>query len=179
MQPQSTTGLAQAPGQGSPVRLTAPGQQQAFEAGGFWIRFVALIIDAIIMSIVKMPVVLVIGLITGLNSQSMVQGGALTGAYFGLQAINFLFSLVVTFVYCAWFYQSKGATPGKLLFGLRVVDATTGTYLSWGQTFMREIVGKVISGLTLTIGFLMAAFRPDKRALHDLLAGTQVLRVRK
>src|SRR5262249_34825801 len=125
-----------------------------------------------------LPVGVVVGIVVGVTAGG-ARSGQPSGMALGLQLLNIVFSFGVSFLYNGWFYRNKGATPGKLLLGLRVVDAQTGTYLSWGQTFMREIVGRFVDALTLMIGLIMAAFRSDKRALHDLVAGTQVLRIKK
>ena len=64
-----------------------------------------------------------------------------------------------------------------MIFGLRVVDTETGTNIGYGKTFLRQYVGMFLNFLTLGIGLLMVAFRSDKRGLHDMVAGTRVLRV--
>jgi uncharacterized RDD family membrane protein YckC len=180
MQPQSVG--TNSPQPGSPVRLAAPGQAQAFEPGGFWIRLVARFIDGLIIGVITVPVAIVFGIIMGImgvSNGSNAPSAAMGGVAIILQLLNFVISLGATYGYYGWFYRNKGATPGKLLFGLKVVDSTTGTYLGWGQVFMREFVGWFVDGITLFIGLLMAGFRSDKRALHDLIAGTQVLRAKK
>jgi len=58
---------------------------------------------------------------------------------------------------------------------LRVVDFETGAFLTTKQVFWREFIGKPLSMFTLYIGYMMA-FGAKKRALHDLLGGSQVLR---
>jgi uncharacterized RDD family membrane protein YckC len=62
-----------------------------------------------------------------------------------------------------------------MLLGLKVVRDETGTFLTYGQAFWRETVGKMISGLPLGIGFLWALGRPDRKTFHDLMFKTQVL----
>jgi uncharacterized RDD family membrane protein YckC len=82
----------------------------------------------------------------------------------------------------AWLYfalmesSPRGATVGKMALGLRVVDVQ-------GQriSFMRatgRFFAKFISGLILMIGYLMVAFTDRKRGLHDIMAGTLVVKVR-
>jgi uncharacterized RDD family membrane protein YckC len=83
---------------------------------------------------------------------------------------------IVNFLYYGWFYTNKGATPGKMVMGLRVVDHETGTNISWGAAILRQI-GQWFDWILL-IGVLMACFRRDKRALHDFMAGSQVLQKR-
>jgi uncharacterized RDD family membrane protein YckC len=69
-----------------------------------------------------------------------------------------------------------GQTLGKAAVGVRVVDAAGGP-VSLRAALVR-LVGYWLSWLTFGIGYLIAALRADKRALHDLVAGTRVDRVR-
>jgi len=68
-----------------------------------------------------------------------------------------------------------GATPGKALLGLRVIGGGRRRGLGIGRAFLR-VCGMMVSSAVLGIGFLMVAFTRDKRALHDLLADTAVMR---
>jgi uncharacterized RDD family membrane protein YckC len=68
----------------------------------------------------------------------------------------------------------KGATPGKRYLGMRIVDAETFGEIDTKQAVVRSI-GYLASTLILLMGFVMVAFRSDKRALHDLMAGTAVI----
>jgi uncharacterized RDD family membrane protein YckC len=72
---------------------------------------------------------------------------------------------------------SRGATLGRRLVGIRVVDADTGEPLKPGQALIRY-VGYIISGLPIFIGFIWAAFDSRKQGWMDKLAGTQVVKVR-
>ena len=85
-------------------------------------------------------------------------------------------SLTIHFFYYGWFYKNKGATPGKMIFKMKVVDFESGQNIGYGKMFLREFVGKFCSALILGFGFFMIAWRQDKRGLHDLIAGTQVIR---
>jgi len=68
-----------------------------------------------------------------------------------------------------------GRTLGKWATGLRV-ECVDGDPLSFSRALVRHTVGYLLSLLTLGLGFLVAAFSRDGRALHDLLAGTVVVR---
>jgi uncharacterized RDD family membrane protein YckC len=147
----------------------------AFAPAGFWIRFCAAIVDAIIINIVSRIAGLGIGIVVGLAfAGSTVMGtiAAIAGGGVGL---------AVGFFYFAWFYKAKGATPGKMLLGLKTLNAETGTHLTYGQTFVREMLAKpFLSAIfTLTIGYWLAGIREDKKALHDLVCSTRVVRNKK
>jgi uncharacterized RDD family membrane protein YckC len=79
-----------------------------------------------------------------------------------------------------WLYfsllESSGwqATLGKKALGLEVTDLA-GRRISFGRATGR-FFAKYISAIILMIGFLMAGFTEKKQALHDILAGTLVIR---
>lgn len=79
---------------------------------------------------------------------------------------------LITYV---WLWHRYGQTPGKKLARIRVVDAKTFENASYWRLTLR-FIGYFISLITL-IGFFIGIFRRDKRALHDLLSGTAVIRV--
>lgn len=94
---------------------------------------------------------------------------AITFGYVGAAAAAFL-----NFVVLAAF---AGRTLGKWVTGLRI-ERTDGLPLSVSRAALRHIVGYAVTLLTLGIGFLVAAFNVEGRALHDLIAGTVVVRER-
>src|SRR5947208_255797 len=69
-----------------------------------------------------------------------------------------------------------GATPGKLVLKLKVVRPD-GAKVSLGRALGRYFA-KMISAVLLGIGYIMAAFDPEKRALHDRIADTRVIKAR-
>jgi uncharacterized RDD family membrane protein YckC len=141
--------------------------------GGFWIRVVAFIIDWIIVRVVVSPVHLFFG---GLGLAGMMGGVhhplglALLGG--GVTAIAALFG--------GWLYEafmessSYQATLGKMVCGMKVTDLS-GNRISFERATGRHFA-KYLSGLILCIGYIMVGFTERKQGLHDLLAGTLVLR---
>ncbi|MSU33595.1 MAG: RDD family protein [Pedosphaera sp.] len=81
---------------------------------------------------------------------------------------------VVSVVYYVCFHGHSGSTPGKRLFGIRVVNAD-GSALNTRRALVRY-GGELLSFLILGFGYLMIVQAPEKRALHDLLANTRVIR---
>ncbi len=155
---------------GSPQSSSAlgPSDQGGYVPAGFWIRFVAAVIDGVVITllsyILQLPLLFVI--LSGKFGENVI----LTA-----QVVNALLGIVVAVLYLRT-YVSKGATPGKMIFGIKVLNAQTGMHMTFGKTLLREWIGKFLSFLLLGTGFLLAAFRSDKRALHDLVAGTIVVR---
>jgi uncharacterized RDD family membrane protein YckC len=125
------------------------------EYGGFWIRLLAYLIDGFIVSIFT-----TIFLLQTESAEAL-----------------FWFPIIVWIAYEAGFVAASGATPGKHLLGLRVLQAN-GEPAGLGTGLLR-IFGYWVNGLTFGIGFLMVAFTAEKRGLHDNIAGTIVVRVRK
>ena len=120
-------------------------------AAGFWIRFGAAMIDAVIL-IVVLVVLSAIADTTG-----------------------YILGLAIGIAYTVGFWVSSGATPGKMVAGLKVVTVE-GDAIGIGKALLRYF-GYWVNALTLYIGYLFIAFRKDKRGLHDLIASTKVIRV--
>ena len=82
--------------------------------------------------------------------------------------------LPLRLAYFVGFHAGLGATPGKLLFGLRVVRMDGGT-LTFPRALAR-FLAELVSLAAMGIGYLVAPLHPERRALHDLIAGTRVIR---
>lgn len=151
--------------------------QASVRPAGFWIRFIAYFLDSLIIGFLSLPVT--IGLQFAMFSQmGNMDPEALANASFpiGLTIVSWIINLAIMGTYGGWFYSRKGATPGKMIFGLEVIDAQTGSYLSFQKGALRDSIGKLISSVVLLIGYIMAAFHPEKAAFHDLLVGSRVIR---
>ena len=86
-----------------------------------------------------------------------------------------LLALMLSWIYYASLESSSWqATLGKKLLGLKVTDLA-GNRITFARASGR-FFGKILSGMILGIGFLMAGFTARKQALHDILAGCLVLR---
>ncbi len=132
---------------------------------GFWIRVGAKIIDGIILGVVGQLVQFVVGMAVTGASQDAALGLAL-----GQMGLSFL----ISGAYSVGFLGRFGATPGKMACGLRVVrsDGKPISYARATGRFFAEILSSIIFG----IGYLMVAFDDEKRALHDRICDTRVLR---
>jgi len=129
---------------------------------GFWIRSLAFLIDLILWN--------VLSLIPQYLASWMFHLSP-----FNEQIVGELFSILVLLGYYCWYQPKTGTTPGKQIFSLYVVDERTGGNPTRIQSFIR-LVGYLVSAVILGCGFLMAAFHPQKKTLHDLLARTAVVR---
>jgi uncharacterized RDD family membrane protein YckC len=131
---------------------------------GFWIRAVAALIDFAVFGLVQVSFRLIGAKIVGPDAESIAS----------FKPIATFFTLVFAGVYTTVLHALGGQTIGKLIVGIRVVGGDGGVP-SLGTAFLRHL-GYFASGAFLTLGFVMAALRADKRALHDLIAGTRVER---
>jgi uncharacterized RDD family membrane protein YckC len=132
------------------------------EFSGFWRRLFAWLLDQLIVTVSIGVLIALIYVVAGINFVS--------------QAFS-LFCFIVAY----WLYfsiQESGptqATLGKRLLGIRVTDLQ-GERISFARSSGRNFA-KIINWLTLGLGFILAALTHRKQALHDLMAGTQVLRI--
>jgi uncharacterized RDD family membrane protein YckC len=155
-----TSGSAPPP----PVWDSRPTGATQVAYGGFWIRFLAYIIDAIVLGIAGG----ILGAILGISFMS-------TDVRHYDPTIN-LVSLVIAWLYFALFESSaRGATPGKMALSLRVVTGD-GQRLSFLNATGRYFA-KFVSAAILCIGFIMIGFTERKRGLHDMMANTLVIKV--
>jgi uncharacterized RDD family membrane protein YckC len=137
---------------------------------GFWWRFLAYIIDALISACIFFPLGAILGVAIVASGEDP-SSAPMLAARFGLN----LFSLIVTWLYYAFCESSSWqGTIGKKVLGLTVTDLN-GNRISFGNATGRHF-GKILSGLILGIGFIMIAFTERKQGLHDLLASTLVLK---
>jgi uncharacterized RDD family membrane protein YckC len=125
--------------------------------GGFWIRFVAYIVDSLIVTIAFVAIVLGLG-VMGLE----------------LFSPTIVYSVVCVFYWALMHSSKRQATFGKALVGLKVANPG-GERIGLGRSLARE-VAKILSTLTLLVGYILAAFTKRKQALHDLVASTVVVR---
>ncbi|WP_394707022.1 RDD family protein [uncultured Erythrobacter sp.] len=131
---------------------------------GFWIRVVAYIIDIIPLAFLAV----VLSIITG---ESLVDPDP-TAPIFG---VSDLVGLVAGIIYFVGFESSSyQATPGKMALGLIVTDLNGGR-ISPGKAVGRYFA-KILSSLILLIGFIMVAFTERNQGLHDIIAGTLVVK---
>jgi uncharacterized RDD family membrane protein YckC len=143
--------------------------------GGFWRRWVALMIDKFILSIIYFTLVMLELRI--FPSSSYTRHPDLPAGIWGSMNSRFLLghcliSIIISMAYFTYFHGAIGQTPGKILLKLQVVG-TTGKKLTYGIALLRWI-GCIISSLAFFLGFLWVAFDSKKQGWHDKIAGTVV-----
>jgi len=151
---------------------------------GFWVRFLATWIDMIIFIV---PLGLIVYFISGgalldfsdfSQSITYAQEGNTLAALQHMPRTSAkwepLLELLVAIVTIVFWKQWAGATPGKKLLGIYVVDAKSLGEINNKQAIIRYI-SYIISTIPLAIGFIMVAFTKKRQALHDMLADTVVI----
>ena len=129
-------------------------------------RFVALVIDGIILYIFQAIITFVVSLAIGGTAANEEAIGAVA-------SISVVIIIVIYWLYYAIQESSpKQATIGKQAMGLVVTDMN-GEKVSFPKASIR-FLSRSLSGILL-IGYIMAFFTEKKQALHDMLAGTLVL----
>ncbi len=125
---------------------------------GFWIRFGAKFID---------------GIILGMAGLALAFAGGAIGGRTVAQAMNLL-SNIISLAYVIYFLGTFGATPGKMACGLKVVRSD-GEKISYARACGR-FFAEFLSSIILGIGYIIAAFDEEKRALHDRICDTRVVK---
>jgi uncharacterized RDD family membrane protein YckC len=152
---------------------------------GFWMRFVAFIIDYIIISILQsvviMPILATLGFsvvsINGFDFDSMSDQDtwAMIMAFIAAASFAMTVSFVIQTLYFSFMESSKHqATLGKMALGIKVTDMN-GDKLDFPKALLRQL-GKVLSSMIFLIGYILAGLTEKKQALHDIIVGALVVR---
>lgn len=141
---------------------------------GFWIRFAAYIVDGIIVGL-PATVAAVVSRLIFLPAAAGQEIESLSPLVFILPLAGLFLSVLLYITYHLYFWTVRGATPGKMLFHLRVVTEQGESTIGAKQAVLR-MIGYFINNFTFGIGFLLIAFSADKRGLHDRIAETSVVR---
>ncbi len=138
--------------------------------GGFWIRFLAYLIDSIVLAIGGGILGGILGAMIGL---AMGAGGASEDIALVSSAVGNVVGIVLNWLYSALMESSAWqATLGKKVLGLLVTDLE-GRRISFGRATGRYF-SKMVSAIILLIGFMMVGWTQRKQGLHDMMAGTLV-----
>jgi len=137
-----------------------------FAYAGFWMRAIALVIDLIVLSLITLPVSVVFPDGTDFSQSTASPDDNILAT---------ILYIVIMWIYASTLESSKWqATLGKKALGLRVVDSN-GNRVSFARATGRHFA-KIISTALLFIGYFMAGWTKQKRALHDMIANTLVIK---
>ncbi len=139
---------------------------------GFWKRVAASLIDGILLTVAGALIGGILGFFMG--AAMAASGSDMTSVQLATGVVGYIIGIIINWLYYTLFESSaKQATPGKLLLSIKVTDLS-GQPIGFGRANGRYW-GKIISGLTLCIGFIMAGFTEKKQCLHDMMAGCLVI----
>jgi len=138
---------------------------------GFWIRFAALFIDGIVLSLSVVVLGWILNVVIG-NSLDNVSVNTLSliGQVMGFILFILYFALMES--------SSKQGSVGKMALGIKVVDKN-GQKISFGRAILRNIV-KMLSlrfWFVLVVSIVLVVIIKEKKSIHDKLVGTAVVRV--
>jgi len=186
--------VARAPMMSSPVAAPIAGGVAAVPAyagyaavplaeyAGFWVRFLAFLIDNAVIGIGFVLILIPLIFLTGLGgfigeihpNEDMNDVGIFM--LFGLLFLAATVSLLLTWLYHALMESSEWqATLGKKVLGLVVTDMA-GRRVSFGRATGRHFAKIITNMVPAFIGYIMAGFTERKQAMHDMIAGCLVLR---
>lgn len=150
--------------------MSVPGVGGELKYAGFWLRFLAAMLDGFIVIVGSF----IIGFIIGFVSNLLLAISDIFPEGYSEMLINMI-SVVGVWIYFSLMESSSwGATFGKRIVGIRVVDQS-GNRITFARASGRHFA-KYISGFfTLSIGYLMAGFTKQKQALHDKVASCLVV----
>lgn len=152
----------------APQPSSRPGPMAGFHYAGFWVRFLALLLDGILLGIVTAALAPVWGpaaTVTGTVSAAAFQVNAQANAIGGLLGLIYFTAM------WAW----RGQTIGMMPFNMQVVGVADGKKIDVFRGLLRY-VGFIISVIPLFLGLIWAAFDARKQGWHDKIASTVVIR---
>ncbi len=160
-------------------------ENKEIKYAGFWLRVAAYLIDSLVMSagglLIAIPVIIgIVGFAVGLegvdNPEDFLESGRwmYVGGIIGLILLASLLGMVMGWLYYALMESSKyGGTLGKIAVGIKVVDMN-GNKVTFGKATGRYF-SRIVTNMTLFVGYIMAGFTEKKQALHDIIAGCLVI----
>lgn len=168
------------------MEVLSNSDSKQFNYAGFWLRFAAYIIDQFIIGvagfIIAVPIIL--GIIAfGLNLDGIRHpreffahdGLLMVGGIIGLIMLAIMLSIVMKWLYYALMESSKyGGTVGKIAVSIKVVDID-GNRVTFARATGRYF-SRIITNMTLLIGYILAGFTEKKQALHDMIASCLVVK---
>ncbi len=139
------------------------------EPAGFGIRLGAYLIDSIILTIAVMVIMVPTGILAAVISPRSQGFGVV------VSLVGSLLGLAVGIGYLLVPWARSGITPGKKMLGLKIVRDDGVEPMGYGKAGLR-LLGYMASGAIFYVGFIMVAFTDGHKGLHDMIAGTRVVK---
>ena len=167
------------------MEVISSSEQNQVKYAGFWLRFVAYIIDQFVIGIAGfiIAVPIIIGIVAfGINLKGINEpadffshdGLLMVSGIVGMVVLAIIISIVMKWLYYALMESSKfGGTLGKMALSIKVVDMD-GNGITFGRATGRYF-SRFLTNMTLLIGYIIAGFTMKKQALHDLITDCLVV----
>ena len=149
----------------APQVSTRPGPMPGWHYAGFWVRFLAFVIDAIVIGLLSAALIPITGAQITTTTNGVVTVNVVGNAY----------STLIGLVYFIGFWAWRGQTVGMMPFNMQVVSVADGKKIDIVRALLRY-VGFIIAAIPLLIGLIWAAFDARKQGWHDKIASTVVIR---
>lgn len=130
---------------------------------GFWRRAGAVLLDGLIVSLVNSLVTVVVNLLVRQEAVA--------------STVTQIISLIIGVGYYVYFIGNRGQTPGKMVLKIKVQKLSDGSILGYRGAFMREVLGKFVSGVVFGLGYLWMIRDHDKQTWHDKIAKSVVVKI--
>lgn len=161
---------------------TAPAASPPMRYAGFWLRFVAYLIDSIVVGVGFLVVLVFLAIFTGLGSVlRQIESGGDPEEVVALLGVAFIVAMAGAAFIGGWLYyalmesSSWQATLGKRALDLAVTDIE-GRPISFARASGRYFAKLITNLIPLAIGYIIAGFTERKQAIHDMIASCLVLR---
>ncbi len=158
----------------SSVKRTSRSRSEGLERVGFGTRLLAYLADCVIFFLAYIAFSIAVG-VAFATSEAMEDPEAIAQWIESNAIILSLVFYVLPAVMCVGFWTVWGATPGKMLLRIQIVERSSGEVPSIWRNLIRYI-GYFISSIFLGLGFLWMIWDRDKVGWHDKMAGTVVVR---
>ena len=144
-----------------------------FQSAGFWKRFLAVLIDNLVLSPILLGgYFLILLFVAALYHR---EGAAISDtASVVFTVLIWLWVTLMTVLYFTVMHGWRGQTLGKMAMGLKVVRSD-GRNVSYGTAFLRHLMWILLANLSVMIFYIFLAVHPQKRGWHDLIADTRVI----
>lgn len=152
----------------APAPSSRPGPMPGWHYAGFWVRFLAIIIDGILLGVITAA-------LTPVWGPQVTVTGTGAAADFEVNATANALGTLVGLVYFVGFWAWRGQTVGMMPFNMQVVGVADGKKIDVVRGLLRY-VGFIIAAIPLLIGLIWAAFDSRKQGWHDKIASTVVIR---
>lgn len=125
---------------------------------GFGVRLAAYLIDVVVIIVANLILQMIFGAMK-------------------METVGAFASMIVGWGYLIYFTAATGQTLGKKAMNIKVVRLDNGKTLDYMGAFLREVVGRFVSGIVLALGYLWVIGDAKKQGWHDKIAGTVVIKL--